>query len=62
MKIIGRIIMAAVAIICLAVNIPVLIAGIQAIKEAGWTLETVFSNVQIVLSLVVPVYYILFGR
>ena len=61
MKIIGRIIMAAVAIILLSVNIPILISGINTVKEAGWTFETFLENTKILISLVNAVFNIAFG-
>ena len=61
MKLIGRIIMVAVAVICLSVNIPILLNGIKTVQEAGWSLETFLDNTKILISLISSVFFLLFG-
>ena len=61
MKLVGRIVMVAVAIICFSVNIPIVMNGIKAVQEAGWSFETFFENTKILISLLSSVLYLVIG-
>ena len=61
MKLVGRIVMIAVAIICFAVNIPILMSGLKAVQEAGWSFETFLDNTKILISLISSVFYLVVG-
>ena len=61
MKLVGRLVMVAVAIICFAVNIPIVMNVVKTVQEAGWSFETFFENIKLLISILSSVFYLVVG-